>query len=111
MRLFRVKCVFRQKKGPLTIQCDEIWSFVDDKGNKQWIWFALDVETREIVGVHVGDRSEEGARQLWKSLSGVTLLQKSRQKSQAGMWLFCLSVGQQPLPNRYQPTAVTQLWV
>ena len=48
-----------------------MWSFVNDKGNKQWIWLALDVATREIVGVHVGDRSEEGARQLWNSLPGI----------------------------------------
>jgi insertion element IS1 protein InsB len=59
------------KKGRLTIQCDEIWSFVGDKGNKQWIWLALDVETREIVEVYVGDRSEQGARALWVSLPGV----------------------------------------
>jgi insertion element IS1 protein InsB len=38
-----------------------MWSFVYAKGDKQWIWLAIDVETREIVGVHVGDRSEEGA--------------------------------------------------
>ena len=38
------------------MQCDELWSFVDNKGNKQWIWLALDAETREIVGVYVGDR-------------------------------------------------------
>jgi len=44
-----------------------MWSFVKDKGNKQWIWLALDVKTREIVGVHVGERSEQGARQLWNS--------------------------------------------
>jgi len=48
-----------------------MWSFVHDKGNKQWIWFALDVVTREIVGVHVGERSEQGARQLWNSLPSV----------------------------------------
>ena len=39
-----------QKKGLLTIQCDEMWSFVQCKENKQWLWFALDVESREIVG-------------------------------------------------------------
>jgi len=39
------------KKGRLTIQCNEIWSFVNDKGNKQWLWLALDVATREIVGI------------------------------------------------------------
>ncbi len=48
-----------------------MWSFVGAKGNKQWIWLALDVGTREIVGVHVGDRSEQGARQLWASLPDV----------------------------------------
>ncbi len=39
-----------------------MWSFVGSKANKQWIWFALDVETREIVGGYVGDRSREGAQ-------------------------------------------------
>ena len=24
----------------LTIQMDELWSFVDEKGNKQWVWLA-----------------------------------------------------------------------
>jgi insertion element IS1 protein InsB len=32
---------------------------------------ALDVETRKIVGVYIGDRSREGARQLWQSLPPV----------------------------------------
>ena len=52
------------------IQWDEMWSFVSDKGNKQWIWLALDVKTREIVGVYVGTRGEDAARQLWNSLPG-----------------------------------------
>ncbi len=59
------------KKGRLTIQCDEMWSFVGNQGNKQWIWLAIDVETREIVGVHIGDRSEQGAKKLWDSLPSV----------------------------------------
>lgn len=59
------------KKRRLTIQCDEMWSFVGNKENKQWIWLALDVKTREIVGVHIGDRSEVGARKLWESLPPV----------------------------------------
>ena len=45
-----------------------MWSFVSHKGNKQWIWLALDVKTREIIGVHIGDRSRAGARKLWQSL-------------------------------------------
>ena len=47
------------KKGRLAIRHYEMWSFV--KGNKPWIWLALDVVTREIVGVYVGNRGEHGA--------------------------------------------------
>jgi IS1 family transposase/transposase-like protein len=63
--------VSAKKKGRLTIQCDEMWSFVGNKDNKQWIWLAVDVDTREIVGVHIGDRSEQGAKKLWDSLPSV----------------------------------------
>ena len=48
-----------------------MWSFVEHQGNKQWIWLALDLNTPEIVGVYVGNRSEEGARGLWNSLPSV----------------------------------------
>ncbi|BAU09987.1 IS1 transposase (plasmid) [Leptolyngbya sp. NIES-3755] len=55
----------------LNVQMDELWSFVDDKGNEQWVWLALDVETREVVGCYVGDRSSESATALWQSLPAV----------------------------------------
>lgn len=48
-----------------------MWSFVGNKVNKQWIWLALDVEIREIIGVHIRDRSEQGVRELWDSLPSV----------------------------------------
>lgn len=61
-----------QKKGRLTIRCDELWSFVDNKGNKQWVWLALDADTREIVGVYIGARDEAAAQKLWQSLPQAT---------------------------------------
>ena len=60
-----------KKKGKLTIQCDEMWSFVGFKGNKQWIWLAIDVLTKEIVGVYIGKRDETGARVLWDSIPAI----------------------------------------
>jgi len=33
-----------------------------------WIWFALNHDTREIVSVHLGDRTKESAKKLWDSL-------------------------------------------
>ncbi|MEG5159390.1 IS1 family transposase [Microcoleus sp. AT3-A2] len=52
----QVEVSFKPKKR-LNVQMDELWSFVDNKGNQQWVWLALDAQTREIVGVHIGDRS------------------------------------------------------
>ena len=48
-----------------------MWSFVDNKGNKQWVWLAIDEKTREIVGVYIGKRDRDAARQLWSSLPSV----------------------------------------
>jgi Transposase and inactivated derivatives, IS1 family len=53
------------------MQLDEMWSFVRNKRFKQWIWLALDANTREIVGVYIGDRSRKSAQRLWESLPGV----------------------------------------
>ncbi|MBW4579458.1 MAG: IS1 family transposase [Tildeniella nuda ZEHNDER 1965/U140] len=60
-----------KKPGRLTIQLDEMWSFVGSKANKQWIWLAIDADSREMVGVFVGDRSRQGAKGLWQSLPAV----------------------------------------
>ena len=51
----------KKKAGQLTIQCDEMWSFVGNKNNKQWLWLAIDIETKEIVGFYLGERGEKGA--------------------------------------------------
>jgi insertion element IS1 protein InsB len=61
----------RAKKGRLTIECDEMWSFVGHKGNKQWIWLAMDRDTRAIVGVAIGAHDEATARHLWAALPPV----------------------------------------
>jgi IS1 family transposase len=60
-----------KKKGQLTIQCDEMWSFVGNKDNKQWIWLAIDASTKEIVGVYIGKREQAGSQRLWDSLPPV----------------------------------------
>jgi IS1 family transposase len=44
---------------------------VGHKGNKQWVWLALDKDTKEVVGVYIGERRGEGAQGLWDSLPAV----------------------------------------
>jgi insertion element IS1 protein InsB len=58
-----------KKKGKLTIQCDELWSFVDHKGNKQWIWLALDAKTCEIVGVYIGARDSAALERIMEIIT------------------------------------------
>lgn len=36
----------------MEVQMDQLWSFVDDQGSEQWVWLAIDVHTREIVGCY-----------------------------------------------------------
>jgi len=63
--------VMPKAKGKMKVQMDELWSFVDNKGNKQWVWLAIDVDTREVIGCHIGNRSRESAIALWQSIPGV----------------------------------------
>jgi insertion element IS1 protein InsB len=49
----------------LEAEVDEIWSFVAYKENKQWVWIALDVTTKQVIAFYVGDRSGSSARELW----------------------------------------------
>ena len=44
---------------------------MQNKDNKQWVWLAIDVATREIVGVYVGARDTTGAQGLWEALPAV----------------------------------------
>jgi insertion element IS1 protein InsB len=57
--------------GRLEVEADEMCSFVKQKANKQWVWLAMDKQTRHIIAFHVGDRSRDSAKQLWASLPEV----------------------------------------
>lgn len=67
----RIIIVKKKEKIRLTIECDELWSFVGTKDRKYWVWPAKDRETGEIVGCHIGKRGKRGAKALWQSLPPV----------------------------------------
>ncbi len=58
-------------KGRLTLEPDEMWSFVGKKKVKKWVWLAFDRDSGMIVGFYVGGRTRKDAKKLWKSLPGV----------------------------------------
>lgn len=36
----------------LAAEADEMWSVVQKKAHKQWIWIAMDAKTRQILAFH-----------------------------------------------------------
>jgi IS1 family transposase/transposase-like protein len=52
----------------LNIEVDELWTFVDAKKNKTWVWLARCRETKQFVGLAVGDRSAQTGQVLWASM-------------------------------------------
>jgi insertion element IS1 protein InsB len=41
----------------LEVEADEMASFVKKKANKQWMWLAMDVKTRQVIAFYVSDRN------------------------------------------------------
>ena len=64
----QVAKVVPKAKGKLKVQMDELWSFVDHKGNKQWVWLAIDADTREVIGCYIGGKRSHA---VGLSLSGI----------------------------------------
>ena len=47
------------------LEADELWSFVEKRSDKRWIWLILERRTRQIIALHIGDRSQSSAQALW----------------------------------------------
>ena len=84
----------------LEVEVDEAWSFVGNKGNKQWIWLALDARTRQVIAFHVGDRSAQSAELLWQKIPAVY-------RRQATFHTDCYSVYENVIPAK-QHQAITK---
>ena len=52
----------------LECEVDELWSFVGKRSNKQWVWIAMDANTRQVIAFYVGDRGQESAQKLWENI-------------------------------------------
>lgn len=52
----------------ICLEADELWSFVQNKANKQWIWLVIDKFSKQVIAAEIGDHSEESARKLYEQI-------------------------------------------
>lgn len=50
------------------LELDELWSFVEQRQQKRWLWIALCRRTRQVVAFVIGDRSAKTCRKLWRRI-------------------------------------------
>jgi len=50
------------------IQADELWSFVQKKKRKRWIWVAYDPIHRLVIAHHIGGRCKRAAKKFWNKI-------------------------------------------
>ena len=53
------------------LELDEIWSFVQKKEQRRWVWTAMCRRTRQIVACVIGDRSQTTCLYLWQAIPQV----------------------------------------
>jgi insertion element IS1 protein InsB len=85
----------------LEAEVDELWSFVGKKANRQWVWIAMDADTRQILAFHVGDRSRQSAGALWGKIP-------RKYQEQATFYTDCYEVYKGVIPST-QHRAITKL--
>jgi insertion element IS1 protein InsB len=78
----------------LEAEADEMWSFVQKKANKKWLWIAMDAPTRQIIAFHVGDRSRESGKELWANLPRVYREQATFHTDQYAVYKGVIPAGQ-----------------
>ena len=50
------------------LQLDEMWSFVQNKKRKAWIWVVFEPESRQVLAFHIGGRGIKSMKKLWKKI-------------------------------------------
>lgn len=52
----------------IELQIDEMWSFVDFKKNKKWIWVVYCPATKQVLSIHFGRRSKADLEAILEQL-------------------------------------------
>ena len=66
--LARLRPKKAQRQQWEALELDEMWTFVDRKRRKVWLWLAVEWASRRVVAWVLGRRDAATARRLWQAL-------------------------------------------
>ena len=55
------------------VEGDEFWSFVGNKNNQRWTWYAMERKSGIILAYHNGRRTDESCKKLMQKLEHFTI--------------------------------------
>jgi insertion element IS1 protein InsB len=86
-------------------EADEMCSFVEKKANKQGLWLAMDTPTRQVIALHVGDRSRNSAEPLWANIPAAYREQATCYPDQSNAYTGVMPAAQhQAIPTQARKT-------
>ena len=56
-----------------TAEMDEFWSFVENKSNQRWTWYAMDKDSGIILSWHNGKRTDEDLQVLLNQMQHIPI--------------------------------------
>lgn len=63
----------RFEKASLEAEVDEQWSYVKNKSNQRWLWYAIDHTTNTILACVLGKRKDDVFKKLKEKLSSFNI--------------------------------------
>jgi insertion element IS1 protein InsB len=81
-KLIPLKLTLPSARPDDVIEYDEMWSFVLDKKNKQWLWTVVLRRTKHVISYHIGKRDHIA---FWKLYNKVPSEYK-KCKSRSDFW-------------------------
>ncbi len=59
--------------SPMEVQADEQWSYVGNKKNQRWLWYAIDAATGCVLSFVLGPRQDSVFKKLYDNLKAFNI--------------------------------------
>lgn len=69
-----MNCSIKTREAVIIPEMDEQWSYVQNKQQQRWLWYALDKVSSKVVAYTFGNRADSSLKALLKKLEGFNIV-------------------------------------